>query len=292
MIHIYTSGTTGQPKGVVVPAFEPSPGSRPTWSSALGRHARTTCYWCAADPGWAYGLYFAILASLAWRHTEPAASTRQFAPGLTWQVLARFPGHQLRRRADRLPRATGEFGPVPPGLALRRASSAGEPLTPEVNEWAGDALGVAVHDHYGQTEAGMLVNNHHHPDLARSAASPGRWAGRCRAGGVIVLRDDADEAARAGHSGSDRGRRSRPARSRGSTATTNDPATSREKFSADGRWYLTGDAGRIDVDGDVYFSARDDDVIIMAGLPDRSVRGGVRAREPSGGRRVRRDRGA
>ena len=28
-------------------------------------------------------------------------------------------------------------------LALRRASSAGEPLTPEINEWAERALGVA-----------------------------------------------------------------------------------------------------------------------------------------------------
>lgn len=26
-------------------------------------------------------------------------------------------------------------------------------------------LDVAVHDHYGQTEAGMLINNHHHPAL-------------------------------------------------------------------------------------------------------------------------------
>ncbi|WP_246568962.1 AMP-binding enzyme [Streptomyces flaveus] len=41
--------------------------------------------------------------------------------------------------------------------------------------------------------------------------------------------------------------------------------TSDAKFTADGRWYLTGDAGRIDADGDFFFSSRDDDVIIMAG---------------------------
>ena len=45
----------------------------------------------------------------------------------------------------------------------------------------------------------------------------------------------------------------------------NDPSKSAEKFSADGRWYFTGDIGRIDEDGNFYFSARDDDVIIMAG---------------------------
>ena len=44
-----------------------------------------------------------------------------------------------------------------------------------------------------------------------------------------------------------------------------DAVKSAEKFSADGRWYLTGDTGRVDEDGDFFFSARDDDVIIMAG---------------------------
>src|SRR5436305_1893265 len=43
------------------------------------------------------------------------------------------------------------------------------------------------------------------------------------------------------------------------------PGQSDAKFTADGRWYLTGDAGRVDADGDFFFSSRDDDVIIMAG---------------------------
>ena len=43
------------------------------------------------------------------------------------------------------------------------------------------------------------------------------------------------------------------------------PGQSDAKFTADGRWYLTGDAGRVDADGDFVFSSRDDDVIIMAG---------------------------
>ena len=44
-----------------------------------------------------------------------------------------------------------------------------------------------------------------------------------------------------------------------------DLAKTAEKFSADGRWYLTGDTGLRDADGYFHFSARDDDVIIMAG---------------------------
>lgn len=44
-----------------------------------------------------------------------------------------------------------------------------------------------------------------------------------------------------------------------------EPIKSQEKFSGDGRWYLSGDLARIDSDGYVYFSSRDDDIIIMAG---------------------------
>ncbi|NED69790.1 AMP-binding protein, partial [Streptomyces sp. SID10244] len=52
------------------------------------------------------------------------------------------------------------------GFTLRRASSAGEPLTPDVIEWAKSALNTEVRDHYGQTEHGMFINNHWHPDVA------------------------------------------------------------------------------------------------------------------------------
>ena len=62
LIHIYTSGTTGRPKGVLVPvralaAFQAY--------AEFGLDLRSDdIYWCAADPGWAYGLYFGILATL------------------------------------------------------------------------------------------------------------------------------------------------------------------------------------------------------------------------------------
>lgn len=46
----------------------------------------------------------------------------------------------------------------------------------------------------------------------------------------------------------------------------NEPSKRAEKFSAEGRWYLTGDLGRVDEDGHFFFfSSRADDVIIMAG---------------------------
>ena len=42
---------------------------------------------------------------------------------------------------------------------LRHGVSAGEPLNPEVIERFQDALGITVHDGYGQTENSLLVAN-------------------------------------------------------------------------------------------------------------------------------------
>lgn len=43
------------------------------------------------------------------------------------------------------------------------------------------------------------------------------------------------------------------------------PEKTAERYSDDGAWYITGDAGSVDADGFFSFSSRDDDVIIMAG---------------------------
>src|SRR5690606_31722453 len=53
-------------------------------------------------------------------------------------------------------------------LHLRVLSSAGEPLNPDVIKWAEKQLGLPIYDHYGQTELGMVINNHHHPALEDS----------------------------------------------------------------------------------------------------------------------------
>ncbi|MGV8546582.1 AMP-binding protein, partial [Pseudomonas aeruginosa] len=44
---------------------------------------------------------------------------------------------------------------------LRAGSSAGEPVTPDVIRGFADSLGSTSHDHYGQTELGMVLCNPH-----------------------------------------------------------------------------------------------------------------------------------
>ena len=260
LIHIYTSGTTGAPKGVVVP-MRALAAVRAYARFGLDLHS-DDIYWCAADPGWAYGLYYGVLASLA-TGTPSLLIEGGFSPELTWTVLTRFrvtnfaaaPTIYRALRASRTP----VFG----SLALRRASSAGEPLSPDVNDWAKEALGVEIHDHYGQTETGMLINNHHHPDLAAplKRGSMGRALPGWRA---AVLHEDRDEELSAGEIG--RVAMDLPASPFAwFSGYSGDPDRSAGKFSPDGRWYLTGDLARVDEAGDFYFSSRDDDVILMAG---------------------------
>ena len=260
IIHIYTSGTTGRPKGVVVPA-----------KALAAFHAyaefaldlrEDDVYWCAADPGWAYGLYFGVLGTFT-TGVRSVLLQGGFSAEQTLAVLCNQ-GVTNFAAAPTVYRSLRASGAAVPGkLALRCASSAGEPLTPEVNEWAKSVLGVEVYDHYGQTEAGMLINNHHEPSLKKplKAGSMGQvmpgWT-------ATVLRGDADEPVALNEVGRVAMELSKSPLA-WFTGYLDDPEKSVEKFCGNGRWYLTGDLGRMDADGYFHFSSRDDDVIIMAG---------------------------
>lgn len=260
LIHIYTSGTTGRPKGVIVP-LKALASFHAYVEFGIGLRTDDV-YWCAADPGWAYGLYFGVLGSLA-TGVRSVLLAAGFSPETTYGAMLKcgvtnFAAAPTVYRSLRVSDV-----PVPAGLRLRCLSSAGEPLTPEVNEWAVGALGLPVGDHFGQTETGMLINNHHHPMLKQDIL-PGSMGVAMPGWKAAVLAQDTDSPAPAGVVG--RMAIDLPASPLAwFDGYLNEPEKSAEKFSADGRWYLTGDAGRIDSDGYCYFSARDDDVIIMAG---------------------------
>jgi acetyl-CoA synthetase len=260
LIQLYTSGTTGTPKAVVVPmkglaSFHAY--------MELGLDVRgDDVFWNAADPGWGYGHYFGITGSLC-TGVPSIWLNSGFDAGLTWRVLAEL-GVTNFAAAPTVYRSLRAAGlPRPEGVRLRCLSAAGEPLTPEINEWAQLTFGLSVADHYGQTETGMLINNHHHPSAYRpmkpasmGQAMPG-WSG-------AVLHEDRDEPAPPGTMG-------RIAFDLTASPLAwfagylDEPERSREKLTGDGRWYLTGDAGSLDDDGYFRFLSRDDDVIIMAG---------------------------
>ncbi|APE34908.1 AMP-dependent synthetase [Nocardia mangyaensis] len=258
LVQMFTSGTTGKPKGVVHPVRYAA-----GWQSYLEFGLGVgpdSVFWCAADPGWAYGLYTAIVAPLA--AGVPTLLLRGgFSAAATWTVL------KDRAVTDFTAAPTVYRGlragglPVPQGLTLRRLSSAGEPLTPEVNGWSRFAFGLEVHDHYGQTELGMPIGFPHHPSVQRQVlegamgtALPG-WE-------IAVLDEDNDAPVEPGRTG------------RLAIVVAGSPLMTfrgyvggrgSDRFRAGGAYFLTGDIASVDSESIVRFSARDDDVIIMAG---------------------------
>ncbi|NYG59831.1 acetyl-CoA synthetase [Nocardioides daedukensis] len=260
LIRLFTSGTTGTPKGVPIPVK-----ALATFVVYLEYGLDVTAedvYWNAADPGWAYGLYYGIAAPLAAGRRNVLLQAK-FTPETTWKVIQELGVTNLAAAPTVFRSLRSAETPAPEGLELRRISSAGEPLNPDVVNWGADVLGAPIHDTYGQTELGMSIVNGWHPDVAgemrhgsMGRAMPG-WT-------ATVLKDDADEVAAPGELG-------RVVIDLANsplmwfTGYVDAPEKTAERFSADGRWYYTGDAGTMDEDGYLFFSARDDDVIIMAG---------------------------
>jgi acetyl-CoA synthetase len=246
LIELYTSGTTGSPKAVPVPV-------RALAAFRAYLHygldvAAGDVLWNAADPGWAYGLYYAVLGPLAHGRANLLLEGG-FDPRMTYAVIEKFAVSNFAG-APTMYRSLLNV-PAGPAPRLRRASSAGEPLTPDVTAWAAEALGTEVRDHYGQTEQGMVIVNGWH-DAIHAPVRPGSM-GRALPGfapavvdGQIAL--DTASSPLSWFEG-----------------YVEAPERTTERFTPDGRWYLTGDTGRADADGFFYFSARDDDVILAAG---------------------------
>lgn len=247
-----TSGTTGLPKGVPVPLRA---------LLAFGAYMRDAVelregdvFWNIADPGWAYGLYYAICgplllgqATILYEGGFTAESTYGLISRLGVTNLAGSP------TAYRLLIAAGPEAAAPVKGRLRVVSSAGEPLNPEIMRWFAEHLAVPIHDHYGQTEMGMCVNNHHgleHP------VRPGS-AGLAMPGYRVVVLDEA-------------GRELGPNQP-GVLAIDleNSPLMwfsgylNQSKLA--GRYYATGDSVEFEPDGSVSFIGRADDVITSSG---------------------------
>ncbi len=155
-----TSGTTGFPRNVPVPMRA---------LPAIAVYMRTgidlrpdDVFWNIADPGWAYGLYYGVTGPLLL-----GQAMTFFEGGFSAESLCAIIKRLHVTNLAGSPTAFRMLMAAPPQIIepirglLRVVSSAGEPLNPEVIRWFDQVLGAPIRDHYGLTETGMVVNNHH-----------------------------------------------------------------------------------------------------------------------------------
>jgi acetyl-CoA synthetase len=261
MVLLYTSGTTGQPKGVEFPIR----GLASVHSYMThGLDVRTEdVFWNIADPGWAYGLWYGLIGSLLLGR-RMILRGRPFEAEAVFELVAR---HEVTNLAGaptafRAMRAAGVPASFRESSKLRVISSAGEPLNPELLSWSERDLGVAIHDHYGQSETGMTVGFPHDQRIYREPV-PG--ATGCPLPGFEVDVLDADGSACG-------------PKDEGEIAIDIpksplywfrdyylDPERTTERFRHGERYYLTSDAACTDTAGLFHFASRADDVITSAG---------------------------
>lgn len=253
-IILFTSGTTGKPKGVVYPLFSLLQFAMFMREGLDLRESET--YWCFADPGWALGMIGTLTAPLLMGCTT-VMYEGAFTVESTVRVVTELGITNMVAAPTvfRVMRAAGIEAVAPMRGRLRAISSGGEPLNPELNRWAADALGAPIHEVYGQSEMGVNFLNHHglrHEARVGSVGliSPGM---RC-----AVVDDDLNEVT-PGETGVLAIDRS------ASPLFFFTGYWKAETPAFQGKWYLTGDVMKRDEEGYFWFLGRNDDIITSAG---------------------------
>jgi len=266
---LYTSGTTGKPKGIV----------RDNGGHAVAllwtmRHVYDTApgevYWAASDVGWVVGHSYIVYGPLLFGATTVLYEGKPVGTpdaGAFWRVAAE---HRVTTlfTAPTAMRAIKKEDPEAKHLAghdlsaMRYLFQAGERLDPGTYDWARDALGIPIIDHWWQTETGWAI-----------AADPmGIEALPTKAGSatvampgfdVRILAPDGSECA-TGEEGAICVKLPLPP---GTLPTLwgDDDRYVASYLSAFPGYYLSGDGGYVDEDGYVFVMGRTDDVINVAG---------------------------
>ncbi len=254
---IYTSGTTGPPKGALVAhrslignltGFEMSQNFFPQAQDVT---------WTPSDWAWTGGLLDALLPSLYYRRPVLGYMARGFDAEKACDLMVRYrvTNTFLAPTALKMLRQLGDIRQQY-DLSLRGIMSAGEQVGEELIHWGREVLGVTINEMWGQTEFNYLVGNSH----TVLPVKPGSM-GKPYPGHEVMPIDDEGQPVAIGEVGE------LAARCAGDPVMflgywQNDEAT-RSKIVGD--WFLTGDLGRRDEDGYLWFLGRRDDVISSAG---------------------------
>lgn len=252
-IIIYTSGTTGNPKGALhahrlLPAH--MPGVRTTHESPPQPDDR---FWTPADWAWIGGLFDVVFPALA-LGLPVVASPEGSDPQRAVDLMRR---HRIRN-IFMPPTALKQLrssGVSTDGVDLRTIGSGGETLGQSLQDWSQENLGVHINEFYGQTEMNVTVGT------CRASWQPEpKSMGRAFPGFTVRVAEPSGAAVASGDVGEICIQSPNPGEFLG---YWNQPEKTAEKVH-DG-WIHTGDLGRSDDAGNLWFEGRADDVISTAG---------------------------
>lgn len=251
---MFTSGTSGPSKALHVPIRAIAAFKR-YMLDGIGLTG-DDIFWNMADPGWAYGLYFAVVGPLALGFPTTFFDG-QFSVDDSYQTIRSLGVTSLAGSptAYRMMMGAGPEAATPLRGQIRAISSAGEPLNPELIRWFAEHLDAPMQDHYGQTELGMVLCNHHglsHPITLGSAGYP-------LPGHHVAVLDGQMLESSVGEPGVLALDRTR------SPLMWFNGYLGHETSTFADRWYLTGDTCERNEDGSISFIGRSDDVITTSG---------------------------
>lgn len=249
----YTSGTTGGPKGVM--HVHGWPFAHLAVAAKLWLDVREgDLVWATAGPGWAKWVWSPFVATLGMGATAFVYKGR-FDPEVYLAHLQAYPITVLCATPTEYRLMAKVSGLENYSLqALRSACSAGEPLNREVIDTFRRVFGLTVRDGYGQTENTLLVGTF--VGMEPKPGSMGRPSPVVR---VAIIDEEGNELPQ-GEVGDIAIDREMIALFRG---YLNDPERTARAFR--GNWYVTGDQGRMDEEGYIWFEGRADDIIISGG---------------------------
>ncbi|WP_240613645.1 acyl-CoA synthetase [Pueribacillus theae] len=252
----FTSGTTGLPKGAasghksIVTLY-------PYMKYALDIE-EDDIFFGGADMGWSYGLMACVFAPLS-LGVSIVVYKGPFEVEKVYELLEKYKvtNFTYAPTAYRMMMAAGSDLLKKYDLKVKKFSSAGEPLNGEVVRFFEKNFGRAIYDHYGATEAGMIVNNYNCTDMKIKPGSMGLPIPSYKIG----LIDSEGNEVKQGETGQIAIDMSDGAFD--FMGYWNKPEKTSEKKL--GKWFLTGDLARQDEEGYFWFQGRADDVIMSAG---------------------------
>nr|AOE43159.1 putative acetyl-CoA synthetase [Coremiostelium polycephalum] len=252
---IFTSGTTGNPKGCLH-AHRVLIGHLPGVQlpqNLFPQQDRKLLFYTPADWAWIGGLIDVLFPSLFYGVPVLAHRAQKFDPIKIASLMERhsvttcfLPPTSIKMMRQ---------SKLPTNHKIASIGSGGESLGDQLLEWGKETFGTTINEFYGQTEANLIVGN----CSAIMDVKPGSM-GRPIPGHKVDIIDENGNTLPTGSIGNIALKKPDPVIFL--RYWKNEKAT-KKKYIND--WLVTGDLGKKDSDGYIWYSSRDDDLINSSG---------------------------